>query len=324
GKTAGLALSFTLFIYYSFLGLAKVLWWREQGLGWIFLQLLTISQPFLFPYFLILSFQFTYTLIGEKQIPTIFNYYEVFLTYLAPLFTIIEGASTAIVIIICRCKVKQLLEQDEGIQVFIPIISVINYVASSYVLYSIYTTPGMDIYNATLIGAFMALSLVITISLALNRIDDSSFWPDLSLLNFDTKTIDFLKDFSMNINTRFVVKHLMDILGKVRSIAAIQKALSLNFFIGIVYRSGVILSAFYFLNTQNEENYEWGGLAEENLSQKVLNFIMSLTTPGIIAVYTHLLLCHYDYIDTGTGMWRWASIAVCWILYMRYLYVENE
>ncbi|CAG8677071.1 14043_t:CDS:2 [Funneliformis caledonium] len=99
-------------------GLARVLWWKNQGLGWIFLQLLTISQPFLFPYFLIHSFQITYTLIGEKQIPTILNYYEAFLTYLAPLFAIIEGASTAIVIIIFRHKVQQYLEQDEGIQVW--------------------------------------------------------------------------------------------------------------------------------------------------------------------------------------------------------------
>ncbi|CAG8683444.1 1145_t:CDS:2 [Funneliformis mosseae] len=300
GKTAGLALSLSLFIYYSILGLARVLWWKNQGLGWIFLQLLTISQPFLFPYFLIHSFQITYTLIGEKQIPTILNYYEAFLTYLAPLFAIIEGASTAIVIIIFRHKVQQYLEQDEGIQIFISVISLINYVASSYVLYSIYTISGMDIYNATLIGSFMTLTLVITISLALNKIDDTNLWPDLSLL------------------------HLMDFVGKIRSITAIQKALSLKFFMAIVYRSGVILSAFYFLKMQNEENDEWGGLVEENLSQRILNFIMSLTTPGIIAVYTHLLLCHYDYLDTGTGMWRWASIAVCWILYMRHLYVENE
>ncbi|CAG8677086.1 14044_t:CDS:2 [Funneliformis caledonium] len=140
--------------------------------------------------------------------------------------------------------------------------------------------------------------------------------------NFDTKAMDFLKE--VNINTHLIVKHLMDFVGKIRSITAIQKALSLNFFMAIVYRSGVILSAFYFLKMQNEENDELGGLVEENLSRRILNFIMSLTTPGIIAVYTHLLLCHYDYLDTGTGMWRWASIAVCWILYMRHLYVENE
>ncbi len=40
-----------------------------------------------------------------------------FLAYSAPIFTIIEGASTATIIVICREKVKQLLEQDQGIHV---------------------------------------------------------------------------------------------------------------------------------------------------------------------------------------------------------------
>jgi len=52
-----------------------------------------------------------------NQMQTILNFYEMFLKYSSPLFTIIEGASTATIIIICRDKVKQLSEQDEGIQV---------------------------------------------------------------------------------------------------------------------------------------------------------------------------------------------------------------
>jgi hypothetical protein len=45
------------------------------------------------------------------------NFYEMFLTYSAPIFTIIEGAATAKIITVCGDRVKQLMEQDEGIQV---------------------------------------------------------------------------------------------------------------------------------------------------------------------------------------------------------------
>jgi hypothetical protein len=135
GRPAGLAVSFALFSYYTLLGLMKVLYWEKQGLGWIIVsvlseflyliiliimffflqsQLLTVSQPFLFPYFFIHSLRFTYM----NQTQALLNFYEMLLIYSSPIFTIIEGAATATIIIICRDKVKQLLEQDEGIQVY--------------------------------------------------------------------------------------------------------------------------------------------------------------------------------------------------------------
>jgi len=227
-------------------------------------------------------------------------------------------------------------------------------------------TPGMDIYNATLIGSIMTLTLVITILLAVNS--TKPIWPDLSLLfmynvyciymlsfdwkpnvplqdhqllidrdkvslnvfqNFDAKTIlDYIKDLKANISTRFIADNLLEFMENFRTITAIQKALSLNVFMALAYRTGIVISAFYYLNIyaekQNEENEEWAGLVEEELSQKILNFITSLTTPVIIAVYTHLLLCHYEYLGAGIGMWRWASIIACLILYMRHLSVEDE
>ncbi|RIA84209.1 ICE2-domain-containing protein [Glomus cerebriforme] len=365
GRSAGLAMSFALFSYYSLLGLTKLLWWKKQGLGWIIPQLLTISQPFLFPYFLIHSLRFTY----PYQMQTTLNFYEMLLTYSAPIFTVIEGAATATTIIIIRDKFKQFLEQDEGIQIYISIISLVNYVASSYFLYSLYTTPGMDIYNATLIGSIMTLALVITISLAVNKEHTKPLWPDLSLLfmynvyciymlsldwkpntpaqdhqllidkdkisldifqNFDVKTIlDYINDLKVNINTQFITNNLFKFIERFRMITAIQKALSLNVFMSLIYRAGIVINAFYYLNVyvekQNEENREWAGLVEEDLlSQRIFNFIISLTTPIIIAVYTHLLLCHYEYLDVGTGMWRWVSIVVCWILYIWYFNVEDD
>jgi len=62
-------------------------------------------------------------------------------------------------------------------------------------------------------------------------------------------------------------------MGRFRSITAIQKALSLNVFMALVYRTGVISSAFYFLNIyvnkQNEENEEWAGYVDELVHNKI-------------------------------------------------------
>jgi hypothetical protein len=45
------------------------------------------------------------------------NLYEMILTSSTPIFTIIEGYATANIIIICRDRVRQLLEQDEEMKV---------------------------------------------------------------------------------------------------------------------------------------------------------------------------------------------------------------
>lgn len=44
-----------------------------------------------------------------------------------------------------------------------------------------------------------------------------------------------------------------------RTVTAIQKALSLNVFMALIYRTGIVISAFYYLNiiiaeNQNEED----------------------------------------------------------------------
>ncbi|CAB5381035.1 hypothetical protein RhiirA5_492717 [Rhizophagus irregularis] len=357
GRTAGLAVSFALFSYHTLLGLMKMLYSEKRGLGWIISQLLTISQPFFFPYFFIHSLRFIYT----DQTQALLNFYEMFLIYSSPIFTIIEGAATATAIIICRDKVKQLLEQDERIQIYISIISLVNYVISSYILYSLYTTPGMDIYNATLIGSIMTLAVVITVSLAVNNTEYAKpLLPDLSLLfayniyciymlslnwkpsvppqdlqllinkdnispnlfqNFDAKAIiDYIRDLKVNINAQFIANNLLNFVERFRTVTAIQKALSLNVFMALIYRTGIVISAFYYLNIIIAENQN----EEDLMSQKIFNFIISLTTPIIIAVYTHLLLYHYEYLDSGMGMWRWISIIVCWVLYMWYFNVEDE
>jgi hypothetical protein len=54
-----------------------------------------------------------------------------------------------------------------------------------------------------------------------------------------------------------------------RTITAIQKALSLDIFMALAYRTGIVISAFYYLNIdaekKNEENEAWAGLVEEEL-----------------------------------------------------------
>jgi hypothetical protein len=43
GRLAGLAVSFALFSYYALLGLAKALYWKKQGLGWIIVSNLSFN-----------------------------------------------------------------------------------------------------------------------------------------------------------------------------------------------------------------------------------------------------------------------------------------
>lgn len=58
----------------------------------------------------------------------------------------------------------------------------------------------------------------------------------------------------MNINAQFITNKLLNFVERFRTVTAIQKALSLNVFMALVYRTGIVISAFYYLNIINAEN----------------------------------------------------------------------
>ncbi|CAG8486806.1 16796_t:CDS:2, partial [Acaulospora morrowiae] len=287
GRATGLALSFALFFYYIVLGLAKVIWWKREGLGWIVPQLLTLSQPFMIPYLLFHSFRLTYSSMVEdkiEELPSILRFYEGLLEYSAPLFIIIEGTATALVVVVCRSAVKRMVDKNEVLEVHFLIGSILIYAASFYFLYTIYSLPGMDPVTATLIGSFMTLTIVVTYSLFANSnkglITDMALlfayniyciymlsfkWNQeknvgSTILVVETKTqflpFDVFQNFNIvsfgeslyNIDSKTLVKGCVDFFGNIRSVTAIQKALSLQVFISLVYRASVILIAFYFVN----------------------------------------------------------------------------
>ena len=87
----------------------------------------------------------------------------------------------------------------------------------------------------------------------------------------DKTNLSYLHYYSLkaNLNTQFIVNNLLEFMERFRMITAIQEALSLNVFMALAYRTGIVISAFYYLNIyaerQNEENEEWAGLVEEEL-----------------------------------------------------------
>jgi hypothetical protein len=58
----------------------------------------------------------------------------------------------------------------------------------------------------------------------------------------------------VNINAQFIANSLLNLMERFRTITAIQKALSLNVFVTLIYRTGIVISAFYYLNINNVEN----------------------------------------------------------------------
>ncbi|RIB16120.1 hypothetical protein C2G38_2038831 [Gigaspora rosea] len=206
----------------------------------------------------------------KNELPWVLNFYKNFLAYSAPVFILIEGAATTIMIIISRHIVRAMTYESQRAEVFLLTASIVTYLSSFYVLHVIYSIPGMDIITATLIG----------------------------------------------INTKVLLKGVTDFIGSFKSISAIQKALSLRAFISLVYRTGVVSIAFYSVREDDEE--------KSLISQTVLNFITAFTTPVLIAVYTHLLLSHYEYLSGDDSFWRWVGIGVCWVSYLYFVKNENE
>ncbi|CAG8758976.1 22228_t:CDS:2, partial [Dentiscutata erythropus] len=272
---------------------------------------------------------------GKNELPWALNFYKNLLAYSAPVFITIEGAATAIVIVISRNIVRNMTDDDsQRAKVCLLIASIATYVTSFYALYVIYSIPGMDIITATLIGSVLTLVIVTTISMFISGegiITDAALlfayniyciymlsinWNreskksggtiliDHEKLSFPLATLQTIglsiSDSIYKINTKTLLKGATEFLGTFRSISAIQKALSLQAFISLVYRTGIVSIAFYSVREAEED--------EGLIGQTVLNFITAFTTPVLIAVYTHLLLSHYEYLNSDDSFWRWAGI----------------
>ncbi|CAG8509975.1 7451_t:CDS:2, partial [Dentiscutata heterogama] len=263
---------------------------------------------------------------GKSELPWVLNLYKNLLAYSAPVFITIEGAATAIAIVISRNIVRNMTDDDsQRAQVCLLIASIATYVTSFYALYVIYSIPGMDIITATLIGSVLTLVIVTTILMFINGegiITDAALlfayniyciymlsinWNRESkksgsaiLIDHEKLSLPLATLQTIGINTKTFLKGVTNFLGTFRSISAIQKALSLQAFISLVYRTGIVSIAFYSVREADED--------ESLIGQTVLNFITAFTTPVLIAVYTHLLLSHYEYLNSDDSLWRWVGI----------------
>ncbi|CAG8827507.1 24534_t:CDS:2 [Gigaspora margarita] len=194
----------------------------------------------------------------KNELPWVLSFYKDFLAYSAPVFILIEGAATTIMIIISRHIVRAMTYES---------------------------LPSDRIYRDLPI-------FILCFTRDIFHPWNGHYYRDTDWVCPDFNHCSF------------------------KSISAIQKALSLRAFISLVYRTGVVSIAFYSVHEDDEE--------KSHISQTVLNFITAFTTPVLIAVYTHLLLSHYEYLSGDDSFWRWAGIGVCWVSYLYFVKNENE
>ncbi|CAG8448844.1 9800_t:CDS:2 [Diversispora eburnea] len=275
--------------------------------------------------------------VKDDELPLILNFYEKLLIYSAPLFSLVEAIATALVILISRYSVRKLLDENNTITVRMDILTA-TLIGSIITLSLVLTYKSIIIDNNGMItdGALLfayTIYCIYMLSFNWNQNKNNNIRKEDSIAvlmdkenNMSPSPLIIFRNFSdlssslveslLNINSKVIIKWIFDFVGNIRSIIAIQKALSLQVFISLVYRITVVSITFYKLNKSAEiRNRE----EEEEKSLRILNFITSLTTPMIIAVYTHLLLCHYDYLDTENPFWRWTCIIICWGVYFQYL-----
>ncbi|CAG8598477.1 13869_t:CDS:2 [Ambispora leptoticha] len=132
-----------------------------------------------------------------------------------------------------------------------------------------------------------------------------------------------LMDSINNIQPDIILKYITDFLCSIKFITAIKAALSLRVFTSLVFRVGVISIAITLVKkncfggdhdigdyNKDDDNEFRKFLRDEDeeRSLKYLTITTALSTPTIIAVYTHLLLCHYGYLDGGNYVSRWLNV----------------
>ncbi|CAG8535035.1 1602_t:CDS:2 [Ambispora gerdemannii] len=154
-------------------------------------------------------------------------------------------------------------------------------------------------------------------------IEDSSKLKYQHLLNQLPSFSSFMELIS-NIQPDIILKYVTDFLHSIKFIAALKTALSLHVFTSLTFRVGIISIAITLVKKNcfgddvvgdhnNNEFHKF--LRDEEKSLRYLAIITALSTPIIIAIYTHLLLCHYGYLDGGNYVSRWLNVYVSLTFY---------
>ncbi|CAG8518586.1 678_t:CDS:2 [Paraglomus occultum] len=294
-----------------------------------------MSQPILIPYFVYHSVRLAYTSTpsGEEDfLPLMLKGYESILAYCAPVFIIIEGLATSLVLEVARKAVKK----RDHLQLPLFIGSIVLYLVSGLAVTYVYNTNWVDSLSATLVGVSLTLTISITVFLFVGRkgvITDTALMFTyivycIAMMSFDwqnardkpspTETIQ--SDGSLplplmifrKLDFEHVVGFIVQYVQSVKFVSAIQKTLALDVFVALVYRMSVFISAAYFVSKFKQARLEAeAGIShkdDEEIGLRFLNIITSITTPTLIAVYTHLLLCHFGYLDGRNFIWRWLNI----------------
>ncbi|KAG9288043.1 hypothetical protein G9A89_017638 [Geosiphon pyriformis] len=324
-------------VYFSILGATKAIWWREEeGIGWIIPQLLTLSQTFLIPFFVYHSLSLTYNVFNNQQspenlekLPAFLNAYQTFLGWCAPLFILAEGFATVLFI----SGTRKIIQAKSNLQIYFLIVSILGLLCASYFLVQVYNRPGIDKFSATLIGSSITLAIflqVIQFSTGKGLITEavamfayvvycvhliSSEWGDQPTSPDYSKEKLFAQNYplplllSLNISPGVIIEYIQKIFHSFGFIAAIKRALSLEVFISFTYRLIIISLATDLVIRLREKGYSSHVRSrEKEKPQRYLAIITSLFPPLVIAVYTHILLCHYGYLTGSNDIWQWFNV----------------
>ncbi|KTW28673.1 uncharacterized protein T551_02523 [Pneumocystis jirovecii RU7] len=324
GRTSGLAYTLSLEFLYFFICLLSIITKRSKMR--ILVQIIMLSQflvvPSLMIYFL--------DTISEKSphswfIRFITNTWLAFLTRSTPIFTLLEGFTSLLVIQALGQCIKWLVNNSSDSWMII-LLSASGGIlsASFYFLYQIYTTLVVSIQNATLIGILLTCAVFIStygIHTGRGNVAEGSLlfaylvYSIYMICSNLQSTGDILRERNMT-KEGFILPFPPIIMESyttiVSSIAfkipktlwrmlfflrAIASTITPSIVTSLVYRLSVLYAATRIvpaIRCVSQGVKHVPSLDDEEPTSRIMGLLISFSPCILIAVYTHLLLQHFS------------------------------
>lgn len=271
--------------------------------------------------------------------------WEAILKALTPLFTLLEGVSTLLVIQALGQVSKYLIEErSESYQFIFLISSAATYVASAFFLYDSYKFAAATPHSATLIGVSLTSVIFLTgIAFALrkgNVVETSLMLAYLAFqifyLSEGPNPIVYLGSLSQSSPPQIIqsistiISFFSHIFGaSLDFLIAAWGALPLPVIVGLAYRIAILYAAGQVLvalkrSQTGFDEYETALSDERGAGPRGMTLIVCYSRFILVSVYTHLLLINFA---GAHQFWSWLNIAITlslWAVELLLSKGENE
>uniref|UniRef100_A0A8H7YB51 Uncharacterized protein n=2 Tax=Psilocybe cubensis TaxID=181762 RepID=A0A8H7YB51_PSICU len=285
---------------------------------------LSVLQVPMHPFLLLLCFNI-FSSSPNPWLPWAAQWWGTLLTFSGPLFIVMEGLSSLLVVQKLGQGGKRLAARGEAYQFGLLIATSIAYVASAWWIVNSYPTAASSPLSSTLLGvaitAFLFLTIIGFVLRRTNIIESSGLAVFIAynvwLCGFDQKSFtDPASSYAPLLPN--ILPHIQTLLNFVINTLPKPVLIALLYRLSILHLASGILPTIGADSWESEEGVDdnWNDRPTSMLTRLLLTYRQSI----FITVYSHLLLLDHS----SQIWWRWMNIFFTLVIWSVELIVSSE